>query len=445
MTSKKSDQSSPVTQATKLITSPFRRVVKIGGLVGKVGASMVGEKTIGVFRSNVSKEMHKVENLMRNANRIVKTLGTLKGGAMKVGQMLSLHEGLLPPEISQVLSALQNQAPSVSFDQLHDQIKLELKDNYALIKHIHPESYASASIGQVHMAELMDGRHVVIKVQYPNIDNVIRADLKNLKLLFKSLFSLVTQINLDPVWEELKERLLEELDYQKEAYYMQKMATLYQDDPEILIPKVIDSLTTPRVLTMELLKGISPRVACSSNYPQELKDQWGQILFNFILKGLIQFNIIHADPNLANFAFLEEGKVIVYDFGCMKSIPDYLVQGYIKLIQTTLNDQEENIPTILQDMGIYKVGNTPLPLEMTSPYYHMFKDIYRSSPPFTFGEDQNLYHRLFELAKINFYESKDVCFPQDIVFINRTMSGHLGNLRKLKATGPWREMIQNYL
>jgi predicted unusual protein kinase regulating ubiquinone biosynthesis (AarF/ABC1/UbiB family) len=428
-----------------LLTKPYQRALKLGSLAGRVGVSVIGNRTFNLFRTDISKEVHKANNLIKNAQRTVKTLGSMKGGAMKIGQMLSLHEGLFPPEITAIFSTLQKEAPAIAFEEMHAQVKNELKDQYHLFANIHPEPYAAASIGQVHVGELTDGRQVVIKIQYPKIDQVIRADLKNLKNVLGKLFAMFSSIEWDPIWEELKARLLEELDYKNEAGNIARMRELNKNVSEIIIPDVIEPLCSERVLTMTRVDGISPKMACTDIYPQTIKDRWGQILFEHLNRSIFVNRLLHADPNFGNFAFKTDGKIILYDFGCVKQIPDYILTAFKALSLAVLDNQIERIPEILLKMGVYKGDGQPLPLDMIEPYYQMFCEAFRASPVYIFGEDRTFYQKLIELGRANLPRSHDVAVPKDIIFIDRTVVGTIGNLRKLYAGGPWEKIIEKYV
>jgi predicted unusual protein kinase regulating ubiquinone biosynthesis (AarF/ABC1/UbiB family) len=428
-----------------LLTKPYQRALKLGSLAGRVGASVLGNRTANIFRNQDSKESHKANNLIRNAKRAVETLGSLKGGAMKVGQMLSLHEGLFPPEVTAIFSSLQKEAPSIPFEEMDQQIKTELGDKYQLFKAIHPEPYAAASIGQVHVGELNDNKQVVIKIQYPKIDDIIRADLKNLKNVLGRIFAMFSSIEWDPIWDELKSRLLEELDYSLEANNIKKMRQLYKNIPEFIIPDVITEVSTSRVLTMERVDGISPKMACTDIYPQYLKDKWGQLIFDNLIRSIFSHRLLQADPNFGNFAFQTDGKVILYDFGCMKEVPDYIHEGLSGLAMTVLEDKLKRIPDILMKMGVYKKNKQPIPLDMIEPYFDMFADATRKEPEYIFGEDRNFYQKLIELGKTNLPKSSDISVPKDIIFIDRTVIGTIGNLRKLYAKGPWRDILEKWV
>ncbi len=427
-----------------LITSAFGRFVKVGGLVGRVGVSMLGEQAVGLLREGPTRQLKKAENMVRNAARIADTLGEMKGAAMKVGQMLSLHEGLLPPEVSAVLSVLQKEAPSVPFDELEGQLRRELDNFDALFESLETEAFAAASIGQVHRGVLRDGREVAVKIQYPNAARMVNADLKNLKALLGNLVGLFTEIDFEPIWEEVRERLFEELDYLREAENIRRMAAVHADAPEIIVPYVVREGTTRRVLTMEFVDGISPGDAVSDRYPAQLKDQWGVTLFEFTLRCLFKHLFLHADPNFANFAFREDGKVVVYDYGCMKEIPADLAAGYAALMDAVVHKRKAVIPQVLRKMGVFKEGGAPLPREMTDPYVDLVQDMVRASPPYTFGEDSSIYETLYELGMSSWQDATDIRFPRDVVFIDRTLIGLFGNLSKLGATGPWRKLLRKY-
>ncbi|MEM7357031.1 MAG: AarF/ABC1/UbiB kinase family protein, partial [Acidobacteriota bacterium] len=424
----------------KMVTSAPRRMAKLGGLVGRVGASMVGERLRDFARSDLDKKVQKTEALVRNAKRIVETLGEMRGGAMKVGQMLSLHEGLLPEEVASVLRALQKKAPAVPFEVIQYEIKGQIENYDDLFVYLEPEAFAAASIGQVHRAELRDGRKVAVKVQYPAIDHIIRADLDNLRTIFKALFAMFSEIDFEPVWEEVRDRLLEEIDYRREADNLRRMAELHADVPEVIVPRVIEEASASGVLTMEFVEGIPGEVACSDVYNQELKNRWGMALLELQLRGLFQHRFLHADPNLANFAFAEDGRVIVYDCGCIKQPPEALVGAYAANFLAVAEGRRQALPEILFGIGVTKDGE-PLPMELIDPYIDLLGEILRQDPPYSFGEDPDFYRKLGNLGMANLSEVRDVTFPRDVVFVDRSLGGHFGNLSKLRATGPWRDLV----
>jgi predicted unusual protein kinase regulating ubiquinone biosynthesis (AarF/ABC1/UbiB family) len=426
-----------------LITSAFRRFTTLGGLAGRVGASLLASRIGDVARGDVARAAHRTEVLVRNATRVAETLGRMKGGAMKVGQMLSLHADLLPPEVGEVLRTLQARAPAVPAEVMEFEARGQLPRFDELFAQFDREACAAASIGQVHRATLRDGREVVVKIQYPAIDQIIRADLKNLRTVFQSLFALVTDAEFEPIWQEVKARLLEELDYEREAATMERMRALHAGVPDVVIPAVVREATTARVLTMERVTGMPPDEACAADAAS--RDRWGRTLFEFVFRGLFVHRVLHADPNLSNFAFLPEGRIVVYDFGCTKEVPEAIAAGYGRVMRAAIAGRPQDIPDVLRDLGIRFADGSPLPASMTTPFVELFRDMLRTDPPYTFGSDPTIYARLFDLGLSHARDASQLRYPPDIVFVNRTLGGHFGNLARLHATGRWRDWALEFV
>jgi predicted unusual protein kinase regulating ubiquinone biosynthesis (AarF/ABC1/UbiB family) len=428
-----------------MITSAARRFLKLGGLAGRVGLSVVSSQAIDVVRSGPDKKIRQTENLVKNALRIVETLGELKGAAMKVGQMMSLQEGLLPPEVAEVLRGLQKEAPRVPAEVMEFEVRGALPDFDELFESFDFEAFAAASIGQVHRGRLRDGREVAVKVQYPLIDEIVKADLKNLKIIFKRLVALFTDADMEPIWDELSAGLLAEIDYLHEAENIRRMTELHSDVPEIVIPRVVDEATARNVLTMEYVEGIAPTDACSEVYPVELRDRWGVVLSEFQMRGIIEHRLVHADPNMANFAFLDDGRVVVYDFGCVKEVPVDLARAYADAFVAVTDGRIADLPAIFAGIGLLMRDGSPLDVDLIEPYIVLISEVFRASPPYTFGEDnQEIYSGLIQLGFQDWEQKFNMEFPEDVIFINRSLGGHFGNLSRLRATGPWRDLVLKY-
>jgi predicted unusual protein kinase regulating ubiquinone biosynthesis (AarF/ABC1/UbiB family) len=423
-------------------SSPIARLLRLGSLVGRVGASVAVEQLFSLVFSGPSRQAHQLANLVLNAERIVHELGELKGAAMKVGQMLSLQDSLLPPEVTGVLSALQKTAPPIPFDVVQRALDAELPGWRNTITQLEPAAIAAASIGQVHRGVLADGRPVAVKIQYPGIDSIIEADLVNLRRLLQSLFALFTDADFAPVWGEVRDRLREELDYVNEADNLRRMAELWAGSDIVVIPGVIDAASSRRVLTMDYVAGYTPDEACDGERPQALRDRWGAVLFDFMLRGLFEHRIIHADPNLSNFSFLADGRVVVYDFGCVKSVPPTIVQGYRELSRAALAGRRGEVPALLAAMGISTASGGPVSAGLIAPALDLVSKVLDDKRPYRFGYDDQLLRQIIENNLGRFGEAKDIRFPHHIIFINRTAAGHFGNLSRLRAAAPWRRMLE---
>jgi len=428
-----------------LLSSPLRRVLRLGSLAGRVAASVAANRLGSLARPAASRGKSRDRNLVVNASRIAETLGELKGAAMKAGQMLSLQDSLLPPEVAAALRTLQKQSPPLPFEVVERQLRREIPRLDGVFADVEPYAFAAASIGQVHRGTLRDGRAVAIKVQYPGIEQVIEADLSNLRRVLKTVVSMVAKVEFEPIWRELRARLLEELDYLREAESIRRMAELHADVPDIVIPGVVEEATTRSVLTLEYLPGLSPDDVCSSGVAQASRDHWGRVLFQFVFRGLLVHRFLHADPNLSNFAFLADGRVVVYDFGCVKEIPARVARGYRQLIRASLGGRVEDMPAAMATIGLHLKDGEPLPLEMVAPGAQPFIEMLRAPGGYRFGDESHVYELFFELGSENLMNRSSVKIPRDIVFVNRTLVGHFGNLSRLKARADWRAVLAAFV
>ena len=424
-----------------LTTSTFGRLLRLGGLATRVGASLATEQAVGFWLADPVARVRRTENQVRNALRATEALGELKGAAMKVGQMLSVHEGLLPPEVCAVLQSLQRGAPPVPFARMRAVIEREVPGGLSRFRELHPEPLAAASIGQVYRGRLADGRPVAVKVQYPDIDRVVAADLKTLKKLFGSLLELVSAIDFEPLWVELRERLLEELDYRQEAENIARMRALYADDPEVLVPAVLPEASGQRVLTLEYVPGIGPEEACSDAWPAELRDRWGAALLRFVVRGLLQHRFLHADPNFGNFAFREDGRLVVYDHGCVKRVPEATAAGCARTLEACLDQELAALPDRLHALGVYdRRRGAAVPRSVIDP---LGREVLRmvGPEPYRFSREAGLYDILLDRNGRYLAELARLELPPDLVFVNRTLSGVFGNLCRLGAGGRWRDVL----
>ncbi len=427
-----------------LITSAFGRLFRLGGVATQVGMSLAAQQAASFFLSDPIAQARKTEKFMLNAIRVTEALGELKGAAMKVGQMISVHEGLLPPEVSAILRGLQKDAPTVPFEQMMAVIEAELPQFDELFESLDPVPVAAASIGQVYRGRLRDGRAVAVKVQYPNIDQVVRSDLKNLKKLFSALIAMFAEVDFDEIWEELKARLLEELDYAHEADNIERMAALHADVPEVIVPAVIREASSQRVLCMAYVPGITPDEACSERYGQPLKNLWGARLLEFLIRGLLEHRFLHADPNFGNYAFQEDGSIIVYDHGCVKAVPAELADQYRRILATLIDGDMDALPERLREMGIYKrkTGAT-VPRAALEPLAREAMEIV-GEETFCFTNDSKIYEIAFDVKGQHLTELTDVSLPPDMVMVNRSLGGLFGNLCRLEACGRWRDLLEPY-
>src|SRR4051812_14275429 len=258
------------------------------------------------------------------AERTAEVLGNLRGLAAKLGQTASYVDGFVPEThraiYEKALGALRTAAPHSSAEAIRALVETELGAPIdRLFASWSDEPFASASIGQVHRAELPNGQAVAVKVQHPGIDRAIESDLSNVSLLESFVGALGPRaLNSGAVIEEVKTRFREELDYGLEAERQEQFRALHANDPTISIPRVIRERSARRVLTMELVKGATLEEAALAS--PELRRSYAETLWRFVFKGNLVGGMFNADPHPGNYLFQADGSVPFLDFGCIQPI-----------------------------------------------------------------------------------------------------------------------------
>jgi predicted unusual protein kinase regulating ubiquinone biosynthesis (AarF/ABC1/UbiB family) len=284
-----------------------------------------GTRAANITRSEEASQKALARRQVETAKQIVAVLGTMKGAAMKLGQVLSfLDVGLVPEEyreeFQQELAKLRDAAPKVSFKQMRKVIEDDLQEPVReIFASFDEDPIASASIGQVYRATLReDGREVAVKVQYPGVAVAVRADMQNLDMIMRLFKRMTPQLDVKAIATEIRDRISEELDYELEAQNQRSLARIFEGHPFIVVPQVISSLSRERVLVTDLVRGVGFEEI--KGYPQEQRDRVGEIVFRFFLSCLYRHRQFSGDPHPGNFMLLDDGRVAFLDFGLFKRI-----------------------------------------------------------------------------------------------------------------------------
>ena len=305
----------------------IQRSARLAALpVGFAGRAMAGwgKRLVGGDKDEVTARV-----LERNAEHLFAVLGELKGGAMKLGQALSVYEAMIPAEFAEpyqrALTKLQAQGPALPVAKVHAVLDEQLGRNWRKhFRYFNDVPAAAASIGQVHRGEWHDGRDVAVKVQYPGADVALQADLKALQRISKLFVLVVPGLDAAELVGEVRERMLEELDYRAEADHQRKFAEVFADDPSIRVPSVLAS--SPKVLISEWLEG--PPLASMLNRGaaeaevQAERDRIATIMVELLFSCPARVGLLHADPHPGNFLLQPDGRVGVIDYGAVAMLPD---------------------------------------------------------------------------------------------------------------------------
>ncbi len=327
-------------------SSRLARLRKLAGLGAQLGSDALtrGVKRLAGFDPTSMS--------MGTAERLVETLGDLKGAAMKLGQAASMDVDLFPPEIRAVLARLQNEAPPMPFERVAQVIEDELGGSPdALFAEFRREPMAAASLGQVHRARLHDGREVVVKIQYPGIDRALRSDIDNLGLVVRTMALTHRALDGRQYFRELAEELAHELDYSREGRLARDFAQASAGLPDIVIPEIVVERTSTRVLTMQFLPGHTLKTFLTSHPDNAERLRVSGQLIRAIHGSFLVDGTVHADPHPGNFMVMPDGRLGVLDFGSVKRFSREFFEGHRDVFRLVLEQQPIDVLALVRRVG----------------------------------------------------------------------------------------------
>jgi predicted unusual protein kinase regulating ubiquinone biosynthesis (AarF/ABC1/UbiB family) len=333
-----------------------RRNAKLASIpVGMAGRAALGaaKRLTGKSRDEVNAEL-----MEKAANQLFSVLGELKGGAMKVGQALSVLEAAIPEEFGEpyrdALTKLQKDAPPLPAAKVHRVLDAQLGTKWReRFTSFDDDPVASASIGQVHKAVWGDGREVAVKIQYPGADEALRADLKTMRRLTSVLKQLAPGADVQGVVDELVERTEMELDYRLEADNQRAFAKAYEGHPHFVVPHVVGS--SPKVVVSEWIDGKPMSEIIRSGRPAE-RDLCGTRLFELTFDAPARIGMMHGDAHPGNFMMLPDGRMAVIDFGAVAPLPDGLPVELGMMIRMARDKDYEQLLPAMERIGFIRAG-----------------------------------------------------------------------------------------
>jgi predicted unusual protein kinase regulating ubiquinone biosynthesis (AarF/ABC1/UbiB family) len=421
-----------------------RRAAPLVGLAGRTAGEAVVTSLRRRIRGDDGEDFH-----LRAAERYAQMLGRSKGVLMKAGQILSfVTVGPAVPDqyrtiYQATLARLQDSAPPMPARLAASIIERELgADTTEIFAEFDPQPLAAASIGQVHAARLPDGRRVAVKIQYPGVEEAIRADLRNTELL-ATFFSLVRTLTPDltradarALAREVAERIGEEIDYRIEARNQAAFADAYRDHPFIHIPEPIGELSTRRVLTMDLVEGLRWPDALTAD--AELRNRWGEAIFRFALGSLRRLRMFNADPHPGNYLFHQDGKVTFLDFGCVKHFAPEHVATMRAIVAAAVNGDAHALLLLLDGAGFIDPGNPPEPGDLLAWFREQFQPLI-APQPFTYTPQYAAAVVHSEFSPFGRYSAvtRRLSLQPNYLMITRIDLGVTAVLAELRATGNW--------
>ncbi len=316
-------------------TSRISRSSKVGRLAASQAAKQMGTRATNVARTDEGREKALAKRQLETAEQIVAALGTMKGAAMKLGQVMSfLDVGLVPEEYREEFQAklaeLRDAAPKVSFKDMKKVIEGEYGAPIEeVFQTFDPVPIAAASIGQVYKARLHDDRNVAVKVQYPGVAQAVRADMQNLGIILRLMKMVAPGLDPKAMGDEIRSRIDEELDYELEAQNQRTVARLYRDHPFIVVPEVVTKLSHEKVIVSEFVSGRGFEEL--KQLPQDERDRIGEIVYRFYFGCMYRHHQFSGDPHPGNSLLLDDGRMAFLDFGLFKRIPAAIAEFELEI------------------------------------------------------------------------------------------------------------------
>ncbi|WP_375499644.1 ABC1 kinase family protein [uncultured Jatrophihabitans sp.] len=440
----------PGTRAAKRADKPEipqRRGARTAKLAS-LPLGVAGRATLGLGRRMTGRSQEEVaaELQAKTAEQLFSVLGELKGGAMKLGQALSVFEAALPEEHAapyrEALTKLQEAAPPMAASTVHKVLDEQFGTSWReRFREFDERPAAAASIGQVHRAVWSDGREVAVKLQYPGAGPALMADLTQLTR-FAWLFGKISPgLDVKPLLAELKDRVLEELDYTLEAQAQRAFAAAYADDPEIAVPRVVAS--APKAVVSEWIAGTQLSTIIASG-TQEQRDRAGSLMALLHYSAPARAGLLHADPHPGNFRMLPDGRLGVIDFGAVARLPDGYPPGLGRLTRLAVDNDAEGALALLRNLRFVR-PDVDVTASQVMDYLGPILEPLRE-PTFTFSREwmRGQAARVGDPRSEESRVGRSFNLPPDFFLIHRVTLGSLAVLCQLGATAPYRELAEKW-
>lgn len=416
------------------------RYGRVGGTMAGLAARLVGDKYLGL---KIDRTEH--------AQALTMALGNLKGPLMKVGQILATIPEALPPEYAKDFQALQSNAPPMGWPFVKRRMKSELGEDWeSQFKSFDKTAAAAASLGQVHKAVMHDGTDIACKLQYPDMASAIAADLNQLKLIFSIYEKYDSSIQTKHIHEELSARLHEELDYALESRHTKMYEWMLKDEAGVHVPKVIDSLSTPRLLTSTWLEG--EKILGFVEASAQTRNQLAMNMFRAWYVPLYYYGIIHGDPHLGNYSVRKDLSINLLDFGCIRVFPPKFVGGVIDLYHSLMENDIARSIHAYETWGFKNLSKEQietLNIWARFLYAPLMEDKIRPIGEVTNGiYGREIAQKVHEQLRASSKTDGSVSIPREFVFMDRAALGLGSVFLHLKAQVNWykvfNEMIADF-
>ena len=404
--------------------SRWKRLATLGGLTGRVGSSYLGAKVKDAFLDEERRKQAREALQLESAARIAATLSQMKGAAMKLGQQIAVAASSLdlPPEVTGALSRLHKDAEPVPFGIVREDIESSIEQPLdRAFAWFDERPLGTASLGQAHVARLPDGREVVVKVLHRGVAEAVDTDLLALRAVLVSSRALRRdKAEVEAAFDEIRDRLKEELDYLQEAVNLQQFHEALGHDPRVRIPRLHHALCTDRVLTMDRLPGKHLEAFLETATP-EARQIAGNTLADLYYTQLFDLAMLHADPHPGNYLFEDDGRVGLVDFGCVKRFDPYWIAHYARAAVSALGRDQDGLVAACWELGAWN-GTDAEDAELLWDFADTMCVGFRDGPK-TLGPDHERFMDDMRPVLKRFVARPSVTIPKDVLFAHRSLGG----------------------
>ena len=440
----------PEQQERKIPQTRIGRSAKLGTAIGGQATRYAGTAAANVVRSDEKAQERLETRHLETALKMASVLGEMKGAAMKIGQMASFIDvDFLPPEYREMyqeqLAKLRTRAPAMPWEQVRTVLEEEYDERpEGVFASIEEEAFAAASIGQVHRATLHGGTPVAVKIQYPGIADALESDVANAGILVRLARVLAPGLDAKAVASELRERVLEELDYEFEAQNQRNFARAYDGHPFIFVPKVHSRLSRRRVLVSDYVEGRGFDEV--KELEQDERDIFGEIVFRFCFGSIYHLQHFNADTHPGNYLLMEDGRVAFLDFGMTKRVTTQQIQLEQRAVDAAGRDDPEALRAALHDLG-FVTDPSRVDAERLMKHVKMVGGWYLED-----GEvriSPKLVMKMIEVTsdpRSDFFDLvRKESLPADELMGRRMETGLLAVLAQLRATANWHRIMREWV
>ena len=380
-------------------------------MIFRVWMSYTAFNIISIFRTKKTRQKKLSKLHSKNASRVMKKLVKLKGAVIKIAQLLATRPDFIPEEYCSVLQKLQDKLEPIRYKKIVKTFLLEFDTApEQMFDTFEKESFASASLGQVHLATI-NNEKLAVKIQYPDIDKIVKNDIKNLemglKFFSKRFYSSYSSVI--PVFNEIKKHVLSEIDYFREADNVEKFSEMFKDSAYVKIPKVYRKYSGMRVLTLQFLEGVKITRALEKETDNEIKDLILYRAVECFVDQIINYGVFQADAHPGNILITDKQEIIILDFGLIKYLSKNSREGFLKLGMAIINQDSDEMDYSFKKMG-FKTDTGDMTV------FHYFAKIFMSI--FT-NADVDEVHTQYKRFNTLLRQQKFANIPQDFILLSR--------------------------